>query len=197
MCYTFLSGSYCEASKCTFAHTEEELRGSGKALRLCTKYFLDGYCAKADKCPMAHNINQLDPSVKFSSSELMNRMYNEEVEEAEAEEEEEEGEGGGDEPSFYTRKTNKKRDESESNDGDNGNADINGGDPLSVNSNLYIVKDEEETPPEGNKNRYAGMGHLEGGEKDARGSHRNAFNFLKGHGKKTYSECLLEGRGGA
>ncbi|SCQ16259.1 zinc finger protein, putative [Plasmodium ovale] len=78
MCYTFLSGSYCEASKCTFAHTEEELRGSGKALRLCTKFFLDGYCNKEDKCPMAHNINQLDPSVKFTSTELMNGVCDDE-----------------------------------------------------------------------------------------------------------------------
>ncbi|KNC35830.1 homeobox-containing protein [Plasmodium falciparum RAJ116] len=91
---------YCEASKCTFAHTEDELRGSGKALRLCTKFFLDGnnkenikvlimnlnniyyilicYCNKSDKCPMAHHISQLDPSVKFTASELMNRMSNNE-----------------------------------------------------------------------------------------------------------------------
>ncbi|KJP87443.1 hypothetical protein AK88_02875 [Plasmodium fragile] len=187
MCYTFLSGSYCEASKCTFAHTEEELRGSGKALRLCTKYFLDGYCAKADKCPMAHNINQLDPSVKFSSSELMNRMYNDE---GDVEEE-------GDEPMFYKRKSNKKRDERESNDGDKCNANINGGEPLNGKSNMYNVKDQEETAPDKNRTRYAGMSHLEEAAEDAPCSHAKTFNFLKSHAKKTYSEYLLEGSGKA
>ncbi|ANQ07459.1 Uncharacterized protein PCOAH_00016460, partial [Plasmodium coatneyi] len=181
MCYTFLSGSYCEASKCTFAHTEEELRGSGKALRLCTKYFLDGYCAKADKCPMAHNINQLDPSVKFSSSELMSRMYNGELEEE------------GDEPNLYKRKLNKKRDGSESNDADNCSGNINGGDPLKVRSNMHNGKDVEETHPDDGRNRYAVISHLDEGEKDAQGSHRNSFNFLRSNGKKTYSEYLLEG----
>ncbi|PHJ17068.1 zinc finger (ccch type) motif-containing protein [Cystoisospora suis] len=64
MCYNWIYFGTCDRQPCTYAHSHLELRGSGKALRLCNYYFRDAHCPKGARCPMAHDINQLDPAIK-------------------------------------------------------------------------------------------------------------------------------------
>ncbi|KEG01887.1 hypothetical protein YYE_03406 [Plasmodium vinckei vinckei] len=209
MCYTFLSGSYCEASKCTFAHTEEELRGSGKALRLCTKYFLDGYCSKADKCPMAHSINQLDPSVKFSSTELMSRVYNnEEIEnyknrmDINSNESKQADEVKGNHEDYNDNMNNgdSEKDNNENNSKNN-NGSKNGQRDNSRNTKINksnrnneyeLRKGLGDNEDDGNKekdkynmNRFRNSENM----KDLK---KSPFNFYRNSERKTYKEYLLD-----
>lgn len=64
MCYNWIYFRACDREPCTYAHAEEELRGSGKALRLCNYYFREGNCPKGGRCPMAHDVSQLDPVIR-------------------------------------------------------------------------------------------------------------------------------------
>ncbi|PFH33178.1 zinc finger (CCCH type) motif-containing protein [Besnoitia besnoiti] len=64
MCYNWIYFGTCDRQPCTYAHSHLELRGSGKALRLCNYYFRDAHCPKGARCPMAHDVNQLDPAIK-------------------------------------------------------------------------------------------------------------------------------------
>ncbi|KFH02935.1 zinc finger (CCCH type) motif-containing protein [Toxoplasma gondii VAND] len=64
MCYNWIYFGTCDRQPCTYAHSHLELRGSGKALRLCNYYFRDAHCPKGARCPMAHDVSQLDPAIK-------------------------------------------------------------------------------------------------------------------------------------
>ncbi|CAD2090385.1 zinc finger protein, putative [Plasmodium vinckei lentum] len=209
MCYTFLSGSYCEASKCTFAHTEEELRGSGKALRLCTKYFLDGYCSKADKCPMAHSINQLDPSVKFSSTELMSRVYNnEEIEnyknrmDINSNENKQTDEVKGNHEDYNDNMNNadSEKDNNENNSKNN-NGNKNGQRDNSRNSKINksnrnneyeLRKGLGDNEDDGNKEKDKYNINRFRNNENMKDSKKSPFNFYRNSERKTYKEYLLD-----
>ncbi|SCN59828.1 zinc finger protein, putative [Plasmodium chabaudi chabaudi] len=209
MCYTFLSGSYCEASKCTFAHTEEELRGSGKALRLCTKYFLDGYCSKADKCPMAHSINQLDPSVKFSSTELMSRVYNnEEIEsyknrmDINSNENKQTDEVKGNHENYNdnmnngdSEKDNNENNSKNNNGNQNGQRDNSRNNKINKsnqNNEYELRKGLGDSEDDGNKEKDKYNINRFRNNDNMKDSKKSPFNFYRNSERKTYKEYLLD-----